>query len=126
VTCLRSPSSAAFEVRIFSARCLGVYDSGLAKRPAGAVVSAAPQDRQNFLPGVTGVPQLGQAASSRDHSPRRSARPRRSQPGIGNTSCQSLQAASPVKSERWTEGSPITLPEQGMARNDLGNFLPLY
>jgi hypothetical protein len=24
VTCLRSPSSAAFEVRIFSARCLGV------------------------------------------------------------------------------------------------------
>jgi hypothetical protein len=25
VTCLRSPSRAAFEVRIFSARCLGVY-----------------------------------------------------------------------------------------------------
>jgi hypothetical protein len=24
VTCLRSPSSAAFDVRIFSARCLGV------------------------------------------------------------------------------------------------------
>ena len=44
---------------------LGVYSSGPAKRPAGSVVSAAPQDRQNFLPGVTGVPQLGQAASSR-------------------------------------------------------------
>ncbi len=28
VTCLRSPSSAAREVRIFSARCFGVYDSG--------------------------------------------------------------------------------------------------
>src|SRR5215470_8016144 len=65
VTCLRSPSSALLEVRIFSARCLGVYASGLAKRPAGSVVSAAPQDRQNFLPGVTGVPQLGQVASSR-------------------------------------------------------------
>src|SRR5262245_31685831 len=65
VTCLRSPSSALFEVRIFSARCLGVYDSGLAKRLPGSVVSAAPQDRQNFFPGVRGVPQLGQAASSR-------------------------------------------------------------
>src|SRR4029079_1781552 len=65
VTCLRSPSRAAFEVRILSARCFGVYDSGLAKRRAGSVVSAAPQDRQNFLPGVTGVPQLGQATSSR-------------------------------------------------------------
>src|SRR6185295_1202544 len=65
VTCLRSPSRAAREVRIFSARCLGMYDSALAKRPAGSVVSPAPQDRQNFLPGVTGVPQLGQAASSR-------------------------------------------------------------
>src|SRR4029453_18965898 len=65
VTCLRSPSRAAREVRIFSARCFGVYDSGPAKRPAGSVVSAAPQDRQNFLPGVTGVPHLGQAASSR-------------------------------------------------------------
>ena len=32
---------------------------------AGSVVSAVPQDRQNFLPGVTRVPQLGQAASSR-------------------------------------------------------------
>src|SRR5262245_214078 len=36
VTCLRSPSIALREVRIFSARCLGVYDSGEAKRsPAG-------------------------------------------------------------------------------------------
>ena len=42
-----------------------MYDSGLAKRPPGSVLSAAPHDRQNFLPGVTGVPQLGQAASSR-------------------------------------------------------------
>src|SRR6516164_5471039 len=28
VTCLRSPSRALREVRIFSARCLGVYDCG--------------------------------------------------------------------------------------------------
>src|SRR6266850_7872972 len=65
VTCLRSPSIATLEVRIFSAMCLGVYASGLAKRPAGSVVSAAPQDRQNFLPVVMGAPQLGQVASSR-------------------------------------------------------------
>src|SRR5215471_7462719 len=65
VTIFRSPSMAPLEVRIFSARCLGVYASGLAKRPAVSVVSAVPQDRQNFLPGVTGAPQLGQVASSR-------------------------------------------------------------
>jgi hypothetical protein len=35
VTCLRSPSSAAFEVRIFSAKCRGVYALGESKRAAG-------------------------------------------------------------------------------------------
>jgi hypothetical protein len=39
VTCLRSPSSAALEVRIFSARCLGVYVSG-AGEPTRAAVPA--------------------------------------------------------------------------------------
>ena len=64
-------------VRVFSARCFGVYDSGLAKRPAGSVVSAAPQDRQNFLPGVTGVPQLRQVASSQTPQSSQNLRPAR-------------------------------------------------
>jgi hypothetical protein len=41
VTCLRSPSRAAFEVRIFSARCFGVYESGAADFVAGAGRSGA-------------------------------------------------------------------------------------
>jgi len=47
VTCFRSPSSALFDVRIFSARCLGVYDSG-ARRASGA-----PHSSQNFAAAVT-------------------------------------------------------------------------
>jgi hypothetical protein len=35
------------------------------RRGSGALSCAAPHDRQNLLPGVTGVPQLGQVASSR-------------------------------------------------------------
>jgi hypothetical protein len=32
-----------------------VYKAAAAKRPVGSVISAAPQDRQNFLPGVIGA-----------------------------------------------------------------------
>jgi hypothetical protein len=42
VTCLRSPSRALFEVRIFSAKCLGVYDCGEANRAsAGWIVAGS-------------------------------------------------------------------------------------
>jgi hypothetical protein len=69
VTCLRSPSSAAFDVRIFSARCFGVYDSGDANRDAaavavGAAANAAPQLSQNLLPASTFAPQVGQTAAN--------------------------------------------------------------
>src|SRR5215831_5634840 len=66
VTCLRSPSRAALEVRIFSARCLGVYVSGVPKVGAcgaGEVVSAAPQPPQNFTPGSLENPQDGHASA---------------------------------------------------------------
>src|SRR5262245_31485659 len=41
VTCLRSPTIAAFEVRILSARCLGVYACGLENLvwPAGVLAA---------------------------------------------------------------------------------------
>ena len=69
VTCLRSPSMALFDVRIFSARCRGVYAAGEANRsgtladsgagvtgPVGAVdpgaaeLRRAPHSPQNFWP----------------------------------------------------------------------------
>src|SRR2546428_1899680 len=97
VTIFRSPSMALFKVRIFSARCLGVYDSGLAKRAAGSVVSAAPQDRQNFLPGVTGVPQLGQAASSRAPQSSQKRAPASFSAWHREHFMPGLQAVSPMK-----------------------------
>src|SRR5262245_32075924 len=57
VTCLRSPSRAALEVRIFSARCLGVYASGEDARDAAAVSAA-----------VIGVPHLLQNRDPRGSS----------------------------------------------------------
>src|SRR5215510_15848204 len=77
VTCLRSPSRAAFEVRIFSARCLGVYAAGEAKRwdaersdaivvagapPAAAApsVSRVPHSLQNLWPGGLSFRHVGQ------------------------------------------------------------------
>src|SRR5262245_11462819 len=82
VTCLRSPSSAAFELMMRSARCLGVYDSGDANRAAGAVgaaaaANAAPQLSQNLLPASTVAPHPGQtAANVAPHSRQKRAPPR--------------------------------------------------
>src|SRR5215467_14042923 len=61
VTCLRSPSRALRDVRIFSARCFGVYEWGA----RSLVVATAPPPRevrhfrQNFAPGEQLVPQDG-------------------------------------------------------------------
>ena len=41
VTCLRSPSRALLEVRIFSARCWGVYERGTAAVRSDPVAGAA-------------------------------------------------------------------------------------
>jgi len=52
VICLRSPSSAAFDVRMRSARCLGVYVSGVANRAASKITrsddSGRPHRRQKL------------------------------------------------------------------------------
>src|ERR1700730_6279042 len=63
VTCLRSPSKAAFEVRIFSARCFGVYDSGAANVAVGPVRSGVAHWPQNLFSGGLAVPQDGQVAA---------------------------------------------------------------
>src|SRR4029450_6069541 len=78
VTCLRSPSSAALEVRIFSARCLGVYVSGAVNRgpgAAGEAPKAAPQPPQNFTLGSFENPQEGQARAKGDPHSAQNRRP---------------------------------------------------
>src|SRR5215467_4986763 len=72
VTCLRSPSRALLEMRIFSARCAGVYLSGEVNRealgwllPLSIWISAWPHFRQNFAPGRFGSPHAAQAPSRR-------------------------------------------------------------
>src|SRR5215510_13281591 len=78
VTCLRSPSSALLEVRIFSARCLGVYVSGVPKLGAcraGEVVRGAPQPPQNFTPGSLENPQEGHASAKGEPHSAQNLRP---------------------------------------------------
>src|SRR5262245_11866985 len=76
VTCLRSPSRAALEVRIFSARCLGVYASGAGKRAVAPVSSpripgyhswdtGVPHLLQNLEPAGSGLAQEAQVKTNR-------------------------------------------------------------
>src|SRR5438105_4456410 len=60
VTCLRSPSRAAREVRMRSARCLGVYASGAAGLGAGAVGTSTgvPHSMQKRSCAVSPVPEV--------------------------------------------------------------------
>src|SRR3990172_2630700 len=83
VTSLRSPSNAFLEVRIFSARCFGVYASGAPKRCDEAEIDGTvdPAGRahseQNFALGESWAPQLvhtrakGAAHSSQNFAPER-------------------------------------------------------
>src|SRR5258705_10092972 len=63
VTLFRSPSSAAFEVRIFSARCLGVYVSG-AVNFSGAGALGRPHSEQNLAARAISAPQPAQRGAS--------------------------------------------------------------
>lgn len=70
VTCFRSPSRAALEVRIFSARWLGVWVSGEVNFDGPAVAGAVmvtgwPHFLQNFAPARFGSPQFAHAISRR-------------------------------------------------------------
>src|SRR5262245_55811354 len=79
VTCLRSPSSAAREVRIFSARCRGVYAAGEANgatlgSPGRPGASDSPHFRQNFAVSRLASPQPAHPTSSRTpHSSQKTA-----------------------------------------------------
>src|SRR5262245_45805887 len=73
VTCLRSPSSALREVRIFSARWRGVYDSGIGVEDlkAGGAEETGPvrgvaHSLQNLEPAGFEAPQAGHGAGRGD------------------------------------------------------------
>jgi hypothetical protein len=65
VTCLRSPSRAALEVRIFSARCFGVYASGVPNLAVGAVRCGAAHWPQNLFSRGFAAPQDGAGCGKR-------------------------------------------------------------
>src|SRR3972149_2021589 len=83
VTSLRSPSNAPLEVRIFSARCCGVYAFGAPKRCDEAEIDGTvdpagwAHSEQNFALGESWAPQLvhtrakGAAHSSQNFAPAR-------------------------------------------------------
>src|SRR5262245_14841793 len=108
VTCLRSPSSAALELRIFSARCLGVYESGAGARdcPGWLLPSTgSPHSLQNFAPAGSSVAHDWQmTASFRPHS-----RQNLASPGL---SCR-----------HW--GQRITLPGSPGVRDPLSHGSPI-
>src|SRR5215467_11553190 len=72
VTCLRSPSRAALEVRILSARCLGVYDSGEANRdwPGDSSATGVPHLLQNRDPDGSSLPHELHELPKRPPQPR--------------------------------------------------------
>src|SRR5439155_8009974 len=107
VTCFRSPSRAPLDVRIFSARCLGIYDSGEANRPPGSVTAiGAPQEPQNLLPGGTSVPQAthvgvnGAPQSSQNRMPSRICDWHR-----GHVMPEASSHLGQESSDRWDEPS---------------------
>src|ERR1700694_694617 len=78
VICLRSPSSADFDVRIFSARCLGVYVSGdanLGPTIGGEAPTEAPHPPQNFAAGSFEKPQVGQVKAKEEPHSAQNRRP---------------------------------------------------
>src|SRR5262245_8039853 len=75
VTCLRSPSRALLDVRIFSARCFGVYVCGEMNRDSTRLAVAVrdlPQPPQNFSPPSFRKPHEGHVdANDSPHSPQK-------------------------------------------------------
>src|SRR5215831_4946817 len=143
VTCLRSPSSAVLDVRIFSARCLGVYPSGEGARDAAAVsaavigvphllqnrdpggssvwheeqikLSRAPQPRQKFDPGGFTCWQLGHVILE---SPRAWARNRNGGSGVSALGAPRSSAKPHPQSPR-AEARDRPCPESGPQRKVL-------
>ncbi len=125
--CLRSPSRATREVRIFSARCLGVYVWGAANLGPAAVgetPKAAPHPPQNFTPGSFENPQDGQARakgephSAQNRRPALLALPQRGQviasPHLPDGSHPRNRGAAGCARISWSRASrPCAPAEQG-------------
>jgi hypothetical protein len=58
-------ATGCFDVRLFSARCLGIYESGAAKRgPVPGAARACVHSGQNLAVAETWLPQFGHARAS--------------------------------------------------------------
>src|SRR5215831_2774 len=116
VTCFRSPSRAALEVRNFSARCLGVYASGEGARDVGAVSAAVigvPHLLQNRDPEGSSVLHEEQVKLSRAPQPRQKFDP-------GGFTCWHLGHVMPASPRAWARNrnggpsvSALGAPGQG-------------
>jgi hypothetical protein len=93
VTCLRSPSRAALDVRIFSARCFGVYASGDVNRGSAVACDAT----GSHTPGRTSRLRAARYDTSRRsalhglRTPGRTSPVADSRAGTGDTSLPSLR-----------------------------------
>ena len=115
VTCLRSPSRAALEVRIFSARYFGVYESGAANLAVGLVRSGAAHWPQNLFSDGLAAPQDGHDETAVLRTPRRTSFPGDSRAGTGDTACRKPPSESKRgRSDRWRELS--LAGERGQSR----------
>src|SRR5262245_19469199 len=120
VTCLRSPSKAAFDMRIFSARCFGVYDSGDENTecavPFGvASASGVPHLLQKRDPMGSSVPHEAQVRARRVPQARQKLDP----DGFScwhRGHCMPGPPSGPWRSGRWAEAS--VRPGGGQARLD--------
>src|SRR5262245_55776789 len=107
VTCLRSPSRAALDVRICSARCFGVYDAGDVAAAAVALPAiGAPHSWQNLLAGGFGAWQAEQETSRRaPHSPQNFTVAGLSWSHRGHFTPEFSRPSRERRSERWAESS---------------------
>src|SRR5216684_1952160 len=120
VTCLRSPSRALLEVRIFSARWLGVYACGELNFGSARVVNGTsdlPQPPQNLSLPSFEKPHDGHVeANDKPHSPQNRRPSRFSAWQRGHCMPGPPSEPGPERSDRWRELSWLAGPGQEMLK----------
>src|SRR4030095_1670577 len=119
VTTFRSPSRALRLVRIFSARCFGVYDSGegAARNPGLGPVSRTRSRTWLRQAAMSRSSRTGARAESR--MPGRTSHGAGSPAGTGDTSC-----GPPASRGRCAESSPLNLQRSRTALSPLRSRAP--
>src|SRR5262249_37483739 len=116
VTCLRSPSSALLDVRIFSARYFGVYASGETCRGAAGAETGWPHSRQKLASAGSSVAQRGQASMKPPPQPRQNLACagllllQRGHSFLGTASCPVVTGSTDPPFAAATAGSSVPAP----------------